>query len=566
LSDTKSKETRTDRRKFLKYGAAAVVAVGVVGGAAYYGLSAPPSAPPPITATMTATVVSTVAQTGPQYGGILKYYIPSDPGVGNPAVSGEMSTMDMAGALFDRLMMRDWNLNPLPDLAETWSISPDGKTLTFNLRKNVQWHDGTPFTADDVVFTYMEAFPKYLPNYGAYYANILDSVKALDPYTVQFTLKTPYPDIMVYLSSVQGGSIIPKHIYEGTDIATNPYNTKPIGTGPFKFESWEKGVSIVLKRNDNYFIKGKPYLDGIVYPVIGQVGAFVPAYTAGEVDFFNFGTPEEALPLTTAPDTVVVTIAVPWVPVWKVQFNLRNDKLKDKRVRQALWYATDRQAILNTVWSGVGTVPISVVGTSSYTGKWVNKNVKQYPYDTATAEKLLDDAGFPKGANGTRFKLNLSYPAAAGSPHERTCFLLKDQWSKVGIDANLESLDFAFFADQVFKSWNFETSYPWYNGGPTIADAIGYLQTSMINKAWFTNPMGWSNQRFDELYVQQQSETDETKRKAMVDEMQTLVMEDPPELYINNASNVFVYRKTFEGLPAPLGLPTEWYGDIWLRH
>jgi peptide/nickel transport system substrate-binding protein len=568
MGEKKEESKRVSRRSALKYGAAAVVVVGAaaVGGAYYYSTMPRAPTPAPTTATTTLATTQTVtasAPTGPVYGGTLKYYEAADFVALVPAISGEIATLDVGGVIFNRLMMRDWNLNLLPDLAESWTISPDGKTITFNLVKNAQWHDGAPFTADDVVFTFVEAYPKTLPTYSSYYSGVV-SVQALDPNTVQFTLKGPSPDIMIYLASTEGGTIIPKHLYEGTDIMNNPNNAKPIGTGPFKFVSHEKGVSVVVTKNENYFKKGKPYLDGVVFTIIGETGAIVPAYAGGEVDYLNFGTPAEALPLTTFADTVVETIAPPIVPLWKVGFNIRNKYLEDTRVRQALYYATDRQAIVNTVWSGVGSVPLGPVASTTYTGKWVNQNVTKYPYDTATAEKLLDEAGFPRASNGTRFTLNLSYPAGV-EVHLDQCELIKDQWSKVGVAVNIVAQEVMFWLDSVYKNWDFDTYLPWYAAGPTLEDALGYLQSSMINKAWFTNPMGWSSKRFDDLFVQQAAELDETKRKAEVDEMQALVMNDPPEIYTNAASNVFVYRKKLEGIPAPVGIPIEIWDNVWER-
>lgn len=143
MTENREESRKISRRQYLKYGAAAVVVVAAGAAGAYYYSKMPP-ATPSATATATATVTATASQTGPTIGGTLKYYMGADAVTLNPAISGLIETMDVGGAIFDRLMMRDWNLNLVPDLAESWSTSPDGKTYTFKLVKNAQWHDGTP--------------------------------------------------------------------------------------------------------------------------------------------------------------------------------------------------------------------------------------------------------------------------------------------------------------------------------------------------------------------------------------------------------------------------------------
>lgn len=518
----------------------------------------------PVTEVLTQTITEvTTAEAGPRRGGTLRFHITVDPVSLNPLTHGMVFTVTIAGAIFDRLIMRDWELNYQPMLARKWEISEDGKTYTFDLVKNAKWHDGVPFTAEDVVYTFGVAAPEFFPRYNQFYISI-DKVEAIDEHTVQFKLKQPYADLLTHLSQVEGGSILPKHIYEGTNVLENPANAAPIGTGPFKFESWERGVAVTLVRNDDYYMEGKPYLDRLVFVVIGEVGAVAPAFRAGDLDFVYFIPPSQVMSLSTVPDAVVASRFSPSFPMWKIQFNLRHDILQDTRVRQALFYATNREEILEKVFTGLGIVPTSVIADTSYTHKWHNPNTQQYPYDPELAEQLLDEAGYPRGEDGKRFTIKITSPAGV-IVHLNQVELIKDHWAKIGVEVEIVEKEIGIFLRDVWERWDFEAVNSWYFGGPTPTEALGYLQTSQINRAWFTNNMGWSNSRFDELFQKQQVETNEEKRKAYLDEMQELVMADPPEIYLVAQANVFVFKKKWHGLPAPVGNPTEWYGDIWVE-
>ena len=188
-------------------------------------------------------------------------------------------TQLVAGDIYEGLLQYNTDLDPQPLLAESWEISEDGLTYTFHLRDGVTWHDGEPFTADDVVFSadvFLRETHARLRSSLAY----VESITAPDPLTVVFQLKEPFgPFISVFETGTM--PMVPKHIYEGTDFATNEMNATPIGTGPFKFEAWEKGSFIHLVKNEDYYVDGLPYLDEVYYRVIPDAASRAVAFETG---------------------------------------------------------------------------------------------------------------------------------------------------------------------------------------------------------------------------------------------------------------------------------------------
>ena len=214
-------------------------------------------------------------QERPRYGGTFIVGSGGDPVTLNLAT--DFSTIDTlaASSIYNMLVKSDADLNPQPDLAESWKVSNDGLTYTFQLVKNATWHDGKPFTSADVKFTFAEVLKKYHPR-GSVVLNSVESIETPDPHTVVFKLKQPFDPLMKFIGNE--AFIIPKHLYENTDILKNPYNLKPIGTGPFVFKEWKKGSHIALERNPSYFKKGKPYLDKIIIKVVPDASSRMIAF------------------------------------------------------------------------------------------------------------------------------------------------------------------------------------------------------------------------------------------------------------------------------------------------
>ena len=290
----------------------------------------------------------------PRTGGVINAVIqPEPPGLMLAQVQNGPTQM-VSGNIFEGLLRYSPKLEPLPELAESWSVSEDAKTYTFKLKKGVTWHDGKPFTAADVLFS-MEMLKQTHARARTNLAQV-DKIETPDDYTVVFTLKQPFGP---FLGIFEVGSMpmVPKHLYEGTDWKTNPYNNAPVGTGPFMFKEWQKGSFIRLVKNPNYHEKGKPYLDEIYWQIIPDAAARSVAYETGKVDVLPGGSVEnfDVPRLSKLKDTCVTGAGWEFFsPLAWLWLNNRQGPLADKRVRQAIMFAIDRYFALDVIWKGLG--------------------------------------------------------------------------------------------------------------------------------------------------------------------------------------------------------------------
>ena len=268
----------------------------------------------------------------------------------NPILSTDSTSSAVEGTIFTGMTKINEKLEVVPDLAKSWKVSEDGKIWTFYLRKDVKWHNGWPFTSADVVFTFNSILnPKVNSVRRSDY--IIDGQPieflALDKYTVQATLPQPFAPFLVR----SGMSVLPKHLLAGKDINRAKFNRQPIGTGPFMFKDWVTGDHLRVIRNPNYYL-GKPLLAEIIFKIIPNENARLVALEAGEIDDSSI-PPKDYSRMKTAKeinvfeyDSLVYTY---------LGFNLANPKFKDKRVRQALAYATNKKQLVNLIFKGLAS-------------------------------------------------------------------------------------------------------------------------------------------------------------------------------------------------------------------
>jgi len=487
---------------------------------------------------------SAMAQ-GPIKGGVLNVSLYPEP----PHLVSALHTADptelVSPKIHDGLVTYDMDYNWKPSLAESWKISPDETEITFNLRKGVKWHDGKDFTSEDVAFSIM-LMKKYHPRGKATFAAVT-SVETPDPHVAILKLKHPAPYIMRMLAPWES-PIVPKHIYANTDPLTNPNNIAPIGTGPFKFVEWVKGSHIVLERNPNYWDKPKPYLDRIVWRIIPDHAARSIALESGEIDV----GPTNPVPLSD----IDRLISMPHLAVdttdnkltgkfHRLEFNLENQYLKHKKVRQAIAHAVDKKFILDNIWYGHGIIatgPVHILLKPFYT-----PDVPSYDYNPEKANKLLDEAGFKRDAGGVRFKLNHDY-LPLGSPFERTADYLKQALKQVGIEVNIRGQDFPTYIRRVYTLRDFDFTNNMMNNQP---DPTAGLQRFYYSKSFqpgvpFSNGSGYSNPEMDRLL--EAAQTDVENRVKLWHDVQRLVMTDLPDYSLVYLLRVTIYNKRVNDL------------------
>jgi peptide/nickel transport system substrate-binding protein len=463
----------------------------------------------------------------------------------NPGLTTIPNVFAVAGCLFNSLISLDFNMNPVPDLAESWKISPDGKKYTFKLFKNVKWHDGKPFTSADVKFTFEKILIPFHPRGKAAFESV-ESIDTTDPYTVVFNLKYAFAPLFSTLV-INLGPILPKHLYEGTDVVKNPRNMdKPIGTGPFKFQEWAKGSHIILTRNENYFKKGKPYLNRVIFKIINDINSRTMAMEKGEIDVMLwYGMPlHEVQRLKGDPNIAVVDPPTNILAsILMINMNLRNPILKNQKVREALAYAIDKDVIVQRASYGLGKVATGPI-PASFPWAYTN-NVKKYSHNPTQANQLLDEAGFPKGADGKRFKISLIYQSGMYEA-VKTAEIVVEQLKEVGIDLVLKSVDTPTFSDAVFMRWDFDMAMERYASGPDPAIGVQRLYvTSNIRKVPGSNCMGYSNKEVDALFDEAARVRNMKKRGELYTEVQKILTNELPCLWIFEMPFLAIHRNEF---------------------
>ena len=483
-----------------------------------------------------------MSQDVPVRGRTLVVAIVSDPGHLNPAITTSGATHAASELLYNGLIGRDERGDPVPELAESWQIEQGGAVYRFRLREGVKWHDGAPFTAADVKFTFGEILLKLHARTKASMGALLAAVEAPDDRTVIFRFKQPYAPLLYQLDATEA-PIVARHVYQGTDPQSNPANSAPVGTGPFKFVSYTKGAEIRLARNPAYFKRGFPYLDGLVMRMIPYLSVQVLALENGEVDFlWELPGPQQ---MRIKGDPRFRTALTPYNPggsncIMTMSFNLDRPILKDVRLRRAVAQAIDQQAFLSQILFGEGKV-----AAAPFSGNipWAHASGLSMPrFDRVEAEKLLDSVGWKRegegprtargvpGVNdGTRLSIEFAHFPAFAKYGE----LVRQQLAAVSIGVVQRPLEPAVFAPTVFKDRNFDTNVISYCNGPDPEIGVRRMyHSSQIGPAPFTNAAAYRNPRVDGLFDEASRTVDRSGRSRLYRQVQEIVVQELPYFWL----------------------------------
>lgn len=473
----------------------------------------------------------------PKWGGTLVVGVYTDPKFLNPNYDFDGQAYYQNANILSKLINYDYKTGSIhADLATKWEASSDGLSYTFTLREGVKWHDGKPFTSADVKWTYDDLIKEGTKAQAFRIITSLQSVEAPDAKTVIFRLKETDALFLVGLSGYYGAMVLPKHLYEGTDARKNPYNLRPVGTGPFKVVELVTGSHLTLEANPDYYGLG-PYLDRLIFKVVPNLATMISTLETGEVGYSAPSPPfGDVARLRTLPG-LKVDEAPSQIVQWTA-FNLELPKFKDLRVRQAIIHAIDKKAISEQVYAGLVT-PSTAVYISTVP-KFYNPNAKQPEYDVAKAEKLLDEAGFPRGADGIRFKTRYAafISSLAGGPEMGQ--VIKQQLSKVGIDVTLEVQEFALFNEKIINKRDFEMTA---SGGPHGPDPSEWA--NFVGTGGTRNVMKYSNARVDELFKLGRKTLNEEERKKIYFEIQEIIAKELPRMNLVEYTYMRPYRSEF---------------------
>ena len=415
-----------------------------------------------------------------------------------------------------------------PVLATSWTPAADGRSITFQIRQGVKWHDGKDFSSADVAFSAMEVWKK-LQNFGRVVFKDLEAVETPNPQTAVFKFSKPIPSQLILNALPALSTVIPKHLYEGTEIAQNPANQKPVGTGPFTFAEQKRGEFIRLERNPNYWSQNQPMVDRILYRVMADKGATAAAHESGDLHLscFSAVSTADAVRLSKVKGLSVSTKGYEGILyTCTVEVNHKRKELADVRVRRAIRHAIDPRFLLDTVFQGFGAIatgPIPASGTPFYT-----TDVAQYPFDPAKAEALLDEAGYKKGSNGNRFALKI-LPAPFFEQTRLTGDYLRQALRRIGIDAQIEANDAPGHIAKVYKDHAYDLAIAAlvYRNDPAVSTTVLYRSGTPAGVP-FANQYSYVDADMDKLIDQAASEINADERTKLYVAFQKKVMTDLP--------------------------------------
>jgi peptide/nickel transport system substrate-binding protein len=496
-------------------------------------------------------------------GGTLTIGRPTDPVALDPALETTAPGAWVYFNILEPLLILDHNMNITPKLATSYKVLSPEK-VRFHLRKNVKFHDGTPFNAEAVKFTFEKAYKSQPQARWASLAGPIDRVEVIDDYTVDVITKEPYGPILRSMAMSYTGILSPTAVKKmGPDFARSP-----VGTGPFKFKEWKTNDHITLVRNEDYWGK-KAYLDQVVFRVIPEEGARTIALKTGEVDFIIHVAPTEIANFEK--DKNFVVHKATGLQVFHIGLNLSKPPLDDVRVRRALAHAVNVDYILKHIMEGSATKPRSYVSPGVFGFKDMNLD-KLYPYDKGKALALLAEAGWKPGPDKILRKgdekLTLTHIAARGrymkdgEVTEAVQAMLKE----IGVDVNLQFGEWGSVFTQIRSpkldhhmftlAWittNADGDYSFYN----LFHSKGIPPTS-----W--NSYRYNNPKVDKLVEEARATLDPKKRAKLYGEVQDILAKDVVMLPIYNSNMIYVSQNYVKGFKAHSVEYNLGFADTWL--
>ncbi len=473
-----------------------------------------PTTEAPTTAAPTTAAPTTAAPTVP--GGELMIALTTQPNALDGANAAERNAGNVSNQIFDPLVWINDDLEFEPALAESWTVSDDGRSYTFKLREDVVFHNGEPFNADAVVFSWeVQKLPENA--YFNYYERAAE-VNKIDEYTVELVAHEPNA-LFLGLTGAIWFFVPPKYYSE---VGLTGFGQEPIGTGPFMLTEWVRGDRIVLDRNPNYWRKGYPKLDRIIFRPITESSTRAAAIQTGEVDIVSRLSPDEAASLEGV-DGVNV-IEYPTNRVYYIAFNNLTSGVgqptEDPTVRQALNHAVDVEGIIGALFNGNG---VRATGLMTAADFGYNDALASYSYDPDRARELLAEAGYPEG-----FDIGFACPSAAYTNFEQVCEAVAAQLGEVGVNASLDIMESGAYWDlEADKQLPPLFGDSWSNANPEGWDR---LQGAMGGQA--ASYSAWSDPVVDSLLLEILATPDDNARADLYRQLQQQMYDDPPFIYL----------------------------------
>ncbi|WP_163832052.1 ABC transporter substrate-binding protein [Spartinivicinus ruber] len=469
----------------------------------------------------------TLAQTPPS---VLVVGQIAEPKSMDPHTATALNDFRILMNLYDGLVRyKDGTLQVEPALAKSWQISKDGKTYTFQLRQGVKFHDGSPLTAEAIKFNFDRLLDESHPYHNtgpfplAFFFSAVDKVIAKNIHTITFQLKEPYAPFLSNLAYPTGLIISPAAVKKHG----KAYGRHPSGTGPFRFVEWKSNAKVVIEPNSSYW-NGSPGLKAVIYRPITDANTRVAEMLSGGIDMMVEVPPDN---LSNFSKEKLYRIYEQIGPhLWFLILNTKEGPMADKRIRQAVNYAINKQAIVDNVLQGTATVasgPIPSAFSWAY-----NSNLQPYSYNPEKAQTLIKAAGY-QGEKLTFYVTEggsgMLNPVAMGAT-------IQADLAKVGLNVNIETYEWNTFLGKVNPGLSGKADMAemaWMTNDPDTLPYLTLRTAAWPNKGGF-NSGYYSNPKVDKLLEQARQITDQTERGKLYKEMQTIVQEDAPWAFIAN--------------------------------
>ncbi|MFH1846022.1 MAG: peptide-binding protein [Candidatus Omnitrophota bacterium] len=479
-----------------------------------------------------------------------------------PFFADDSISGSICGYIYNGLTKVDKDLNLVGDLAENWDVQDGGLSITFFLKKNVKWHDGEPFTAEDVYYTFQTILNSntgcpYISSY-----NDIKNIEIIDLYTICFYYEQPYAPALLKF----GMGIVPKHLFSAEkNIRNSIYARKPVGTGPYKFSEWKRGEYIILEANPNYF-EHVPGIKHYVYRIIPDQAVQFLELISGGIDSMDLTSYQYLYRSDTEQFRENINKYSYLAHSYTyIGYNLKDNFLEDVRVRKALSYAIDKDELISAALFGLGE---SCTGPFFKGTPYCNENVEKYEYDPERAGQLLSEAGWIDSDNDGILEkdgLELSIMIATNQGNqarEAAATIVQRQWKKIGVNAQIMVASWSAFLDQFINKKNFQAVLLGWTLPPD-PDSYSVWHSNSIDKG--LNFISYSNRDVDELIERGRREFDPDKRKQIYNDIHELIAQDAPYTFLFFPYTFAAVQNRFKGIePAPAGIGynfTDWYVD-----
>jgi len=513
---------------------------------------------------------------GPVRGGTLVVGWTHDADLLNPVVQQTMLASHINTLIYPNPtteVFEDCRLTTRPFLAQSWDYAEDGLSLTMTLRDDVNWEDGTPVTADDVVLTHeLMADPEVAsPRYDQ--TERIATVEKLDSRTVRFTFTEVFDrDTQLYYASQD---LLPAHLFRDVDrqnLRRHELNEKPVGAGPYRLERWERNQEIVLAANPDVTITSRPWIDRVVFRVIPEYTTRLTELIRGRIDMMDQVQVEDVERLRRENPEIRI-LPRGWRFMEYVAWNTRDPLFADARVRRALTMCIDRDLLIEVLLTGGGERygrPCVSTVSPELCGAY-NEAIEPLPHDITAARDLLAEAGWTDSDDdgvldreGRPFSFTMK--TGAGNPRrDQACVLIQSQLKEAGIDVALEQMEGAVLIEQLVKR-EFQAAL----GGWSASLYVAPRPFWHSGDEYIYNFTSYANPEVDRLIAAGEGETDPERANAIWHEVQALIYEDQPYTFLYWVNNLMGIHRRFEGVEANLltsvyGLERWWENPSWER-